>query len=120
MRGAKRGALIIAAASRQGGASAPSPRVRDDTGSKQCFFSVPHSRRYDFELLCETSEPEGDGQFKVPAGALKLLPALDPNPYAESQFTPVLWCHRCFSSRSLTGVPIRFFAGRLGKGLGSG
>ena len=75
----KRGALIIAASSRQGGASAPSPRVRDDSGSKQCFFSVPHSRRYDFELLCETSEPEGDGQFKVPA-ALKHLPALDHYP----------------------------------------
>ena len=38
--------------------------------SIQCLSSRPCSCRYDFELLCETSEPEGDGQFKVPA-ALK-------------------------------------------------
>ena len=105
VRVAKRGALIIAASSRQGGASAPSPRVRDDSGSKQCFFSVPHSRRYDFELLCETSEPEGDGQFKVPA-ALKLLPALDPNPILSSNPPLLLWSGAFI--KDYTSVPSRF------------
>ena len=117
MRGAKRGALIIAAASRQGGASAPSPRVRDDSGSIQRLFSRPYSRRHVFELLCETSEPEGDGQFKVPA-ALKLLPALDPNPILSSNPPLLLWSGAFI--KDYTGVPSCFFVDRLGKGLGSG
>ena len=68
-------------------------------------------------MLCETSEPEGDGRYKVPA-ALKLLPALDPNPILSSNPPLLLWSGAFI--KDYTGVPSHFFVDRLGKGLGSG
>ena len=79
VRGAKRGALIIAASSRQGGASAPSPRVRDDSGSTQCFFPFPIRAGTTSSCSARRPSQRGVGNTKVPA-ALKHLPALDHYP----------------------------------------
>ena len=65
VRGANTGVQTFAAASRQKGAIAPSPATRDDSGvNPMLIFPSLLVQVYDFELLCETSEPEGDGQYQ--------------------------------------------------------
>jgi len=122
--GASTGVLTFAAALRQEGALAPSPRTRDDSAvSIQCLSSRPCSCRYDFELLCDARRPSqrGMGNTNVPA-ALKHLPALDPNPTLSR--SPPLCCGQELFIKDYSCTPVSPRAllrvDRLGKGLGSG
>ena len=107
--------LTIASDSRYGGARRGcSPRPRDHFGLVRCLISHPRACRL-FALLCQTSEPEGGGQYRgVRCPQTSASTSFLPDP--DAQITPFFG--QVLLIKVYTGVPARVSGAAWARGGG--